>query len=245
MDFSELDSISGQDSEFITADNNADSNGGLVFKVYAFDDVTSGWVWTTSSRIMPFHTASEEKTIKRNYFLNDGVWCWDEAPKIQKQEQIDPIEVYSLDEATNEWIHTSTMVYSQTESTGDWIWKTIQVVPKKQITAPINLTYSAQKKVYLLQASTGKYGWDFFSASPANEADNTLGLVKEYSLTDAGWGWHERLGNSPAQVKTSFPVITPLKKAVMKVQDNTASIQVQTGNNSRIINLKKLLPFHK
>jgi hypothetical protein len=36
---------------------------------------------------MHSRAASEDKTVKRNYFLNDGLWCWDEVQKIQKQEQ--------------------------------------------------------------------------------------------------------------------------------------------------------------
>ena len=231
MDFKEIESISGQDTELVIADT-VNSSDGSVFKVYAFDEITSCWVWSTD-HIMP-SCASEDMSVRRSYFLNDGLWCWDKAPKIQKQKQIDPIEVYSLDDVTNEWVHTSTMVYTQSETSGDWIWKTIQVPVKQKNKRlqPITETNGGLKtKVYSLQATTGEYAWEYCSsASPFNEADKDEVLVKEYSLTDAGWSWREALAASLAQVKMNLPVITPLEKSIEKVQDSAPIQLVKTGD---------------
>ncbi len=193
-----------------------------VFKVYEFDKETSCWGWTTSR--MSNRTASEEKTIKRSFFLQDGFWCWDKAPNTQKQEKIDPIEVFSLDEETNEWVHTSTLVYSQHESSGGWAWNTMEVPKKQKLEHAelINEVIGTQKKVYALQVSTGTYGWEIVasSGSPTNESSNTTEVAKEYSLHNDEWGWRQVLGNSLPQVTKYFPVITPLKNAPEKVQES-------------------------
>ena len=209
-----------------------DSNNFVVTnqkREYAHNLENDQWEWSCVDDVSQSSDTSKDNRKKIYSFdPNSQRWSWDKSGEVHQSPQLSPIEVesqkkvttkapievYSLNEETDEWEHTSSLVYCQLDSSGDWVWKAVpkectptsvessQVADKSETNAPRN-------KVYSFHSDSGAYSWTYsreFAASLGEE--DVVRETREFSLQSSGWGWSKSgLGEA---VTGPLPVQTPL-----------------------------------
>mmetsp|Transcript_601 Transcript_601/g.1035 ORF Transcript_601/g.1035 Transcript_601/m.1035 type:complete len:591 (+) Transcript_601:76-1848(+) len=193
--------------------NQSDNTTPFV-KVYTYNPDLKKWQWnanlspicsvcqskppTTPIRVYAYNTTTQQYGWDVDHLVNMNLASSSGAAnEIQPSKQ--PIEVYSLDEDSDEWILTSNLVYSLHEDSGEWAWRrvTIEQPPRKKKSLTSKLSSKSTSitttiRVFsLAEGTTDTYQWSTHSNNSlsGSAGHSSGGERKVFSLQPEGWRW--------------------------------------------------------
>jgi len=153
-------------------------------KVYAYNTTTQQYSWNVDQT---FSNSNDSINLASSSgAVGSGI-------KHNKQ----PIEVYSLDEESDEWILTSNLVYSFQEASGEWAWRRVTIEQphrkKKSLTPKLPSTSASStstiREFSLSEGSADSYQWSTITTIDSSGGSGVVGDCKVYSLQPEGWRW--------------------------------------------------------